>query len=474
MKLKFYGAAQGVTGSCHILHINGKTILIDCGLIQGGKKAEQHNRDPFPFDADKVSAVILTHAHIDHSGRLPLLVKRGFKRPIYTQHATKDLCRILLADSASLAARDAEYANKKRKNKKDPLLEPLYDIEDVDQTVSQIQGIRYNHKREILPGVTVRYRDAGHILGSASVEVWLRENGAERKLVFSGDLGQYNMPILHDPASIKRADLVVIESTYGDRLHRERARTIEEIGEIISAANHSHGNILIPAFAVGRSQEILYQLGMNSKAWGMRNWQIFLDSPLAIEASKIYWDYPNLYDVEATRFRKKINEMPELNNLYLSKTVEESRIINKIDNGAIIIAGSGMCNGGRILHHFKYNLNRKNCHVMIVGWQAYGTLGRRLVEGEETVRIHGKNYMVRAQIHTVGGLSAHGDQKNMLRWLKNFKTKPLVYVVHGESETREKFSEAISAKLKLKAKVASVGEIVDLIKLESQQPQTPA
>ena len=463
MELEFYGAVGGVTGSCHIIRNGRHQILIDCGLIQGRRKEEEANREPFPFNIDELDAVVLSHAHIDHSGRLPLLVKRGYKGTIYTQNATRDLCAVLLRDSASLAERDAKYKNKKRKkNNNNEPVEALYTEADAIKAWEQMQGISYRDKHEILPGISIRYQDAGHILGACMVEIWLTEDNVTRKIVFSGDVGQYDTPILNDPTTIEEADMVFMESTYGNRLHRDRTHTIQEIGEVISAAQHENGNILIPAFSIGRSQELLYLMGKHYEEWGLDKWQIFLDSPMAIEASHIYWDYPHLYDEEATKLRKQINEMPILHNLHLTHSAEESMEINEIKSGAIIIAGSGMCNGGRIVHHLKHNISRKECHVMIVGYQANGTLGRRLVNGEEKIKIHGDFYTVKAQIHTVGGLSAHADQNDLLRWVSGFKNHPRVYVVHGEAEVKQEFSQRLHEKLQLTASVPQAGDIVDI------------
>ncbi len=462
MEIEFYGATSGVTGSCHILRANGHLILLDCGLIQGPREVEQKNREPFPFAPQEISAVVLSHGHIDHSGRIPLLVKQGYDGPIYAHNATCDLCRILLKDSASLQQRDAEYENKWRKRKGKPLVEPLYSVDDVDEALSHSVGLPYRERREILPGVSICFQDAGHILGSSSVEVWLNEDGYEQKIVFSGDLGQYDMPILNDPAVIQHADHVLVESTYGNRRHRDLQRTIDEIGEIISQARHDRGNLLIPAFSVGRSQEILYFMGKYFDDWDLGRWRIFLDSPMAIKATEVYWNYPQLYDEEATRLRRKANEMPPLKNLHLSSSVEDSMAINNIASGAIIIAGSGMCNGGRIIHHLKHNLARQGAHVMIVGYQAYGTLGRKLVDGHDEVRIHGDYYPVRAHIHTVGGLSAHGDVDDLIRWLRNFNSDPAVHVVHGEDESKQAFRDSIEQELGLRADVPSKGDVLEL------------
>ncbi len=462
MEIEFYGAIGGVTGSCHIIRLEGRTLLLDCGMIQGGRRAKEQNRQPFPFDPSTLDAVVLSHAHIDHSGRLPLLLKEGFSGPIYTHNATRDLCHIMLRDSANLTERDARYENKRRARKGLSPVEPLYSEADAEAVLTHFNGLRYGEVQEILPGVRLRFQDAGHIMGSASVELWLKSGESERKVVFSGDIGQYDSPILNDPSVVDGADVVLIESTYGNRLHRERDQTINEIGEIVQQARHEKGNILIPAFAVGRSQEVLYQFGMHREEWEMDRWNIFLDSPMAIEASKVYWDYPHLYDSEATRFRRELHEMPRLGRLHFTRATKDSMAINRIRSGAIIIAGSGMCTGGRILHHFKHNLWRKQCHVIIVGYQSYGTMGRRLVEGKKHVKIYGEEVRVAAQVHTVGGLSAHADQNDLVRWLRGVEGRPKVFVVHGEAESKSAFRDLLEEQ-GYRASVPELGERVGLL-----------
>ena len=437
MKLEFFGAAGEVTGSCHILKVNGSRILLDCGLIQGGRSDEARNRDPFPFDARNIDAVVLSHAHLDHCGRLPLLVKRGFRGPIFAQEASCELTAILLADAARLEERDAKYLSRKMGKS----VKPLFSEEDGEQVVRQLHGVRYRQRQDVAPDVSIRFRDAGHILGSCAVEVWVRQGGLERKILFSGDLGQYDTPILHDPEPVGRADVVLMESTYGGRRHRSRSETVREIGRIISNARAARGNILIPAFAIGRSQEILYQLGKHEKEWELHRFRTFLDSPMAIQASRVYWDNDQLFDEEATRLRRESGGMPLLSNLQLTQRTADSMAINRIRSGAIIIAGSGMCNGGRIVHHLKHNLDYSNNHVIIVGYQARGSLGRKLVEGHGAVRIHGEEVKVRAQVHTVGGLSAHGDQDDLARWYENLENRPPVYLVHGEEGSRAEFAD---------------------------------
>ncbi|MEO8018044.1 MAG: MBL fold metallo-hydrolase [Pseudomonadota bacterium] len=451
MQLEFFGAAGEVTGSCHILRVAGRQLLLDCGMIQGGADAPARNRLPFPFDAAAIDAVALSHAHIDHCGRLPLLVKRGFRGPIYTNTACADLLPILLRDSASLAARDPD---------------PLYGLDEVEAALKQVQPIPYDIQRELLPGVTVRVRDAGHILGSSSIEAWVSEAGVKRKLVFSGDLGQYDTPILQDPWTFESADLVLMESTYGNRRHRGREDTERELGGILAQAARDGGNIIVPAFAIGRSQELLYLLAKHYAEWHVARWAIYLDSPMAIAASRVYWAHPDRFDAEATRLRQGFRGMPPLPNLVLTETPDESRAINNVRGGAIIIAGSGMANGGRVLHHLKHNLERPECHVVIVGFQAPGTLGRQLVDRQPEVRIHGQRIRCAAQIHTLGGLSAHGDQADLLRWYDNFTDHPPVYLVHGELPS----SEALAEKLRERGAVATVarpGSKVDLADLRS-------
>jgi metallo-beta-lactamase family protein len=462
MHIEFYGATSGVTGSCHILRANGHTVLLDCGMIQGRRQEMERNRNPFPFAPDEISAVVLSHGHIDHSGRIPLLVKQGYQGPIYAQNATVDLCDILLQDSAHLHEKDAEYENKWRARKKQAPVEPLYTVDDARAALTHLVGLRYGEQHEILPGVEIRFVDAGHILGSCSVEVWLAEQGRRRKVVFSGDLGQYDTPILNDPAAIEEADHVIVESTYGNRRHRARQPTIDEIGNIIRDAAHHRGNLLIPAFSIGRTQELLYYLGQYYDDWELDRWLVFLDSPMAIRASKVYWDYPHLYDEEATKLRRQVHEMPHLRNLKLTPTPQESMALNQIKSGAIIISASGMCTGGRIVHHLKHNISRQGAHVMIVGYQAPGTLGRALVDDKPTVRIHGNEYPVRAQIHTVGGLSAHGDVDDLRRWISSFTTNPRVHVVHGDDPPKAAFRDLLVNEVGLRADVPAPGQVLEI------------
>lgn len=414
-------------------------------MIQGGRRNEARNRDPFPFDAADIDAVVLSHAHLDHSGRLPLLCKRGFAGQVHTHNASRELCRVLLADAASLGERDAEQQTRRRARRGKGPVKPLYTRQDAAQVTAMLAGHAYQETFVVTEHVRVTFHDAGHIMGSAIVEVEIDVDGAQRRLVFSGDVGQYDTPILHDPQPVTSADLVVMESTYGGRRHREREQTYAEIGEILHKAAESGGNIIIPAFAIGRSQELLYLFGKHADAWGIDQWRIFLDSPMAIEASEIYWDYPHLYDDEATRLRREHDAMPVLDNLYLTRTAAESRVINRLADagGSIIIAGSGMCNGGRVLHHLKHNVWRDNCHVIMVGYQAKGSLGRQLIDGKDAIRIHGERIKVAATVHTVGGLSAHGDEADLSRWYGSCGGTPPVWLVHGEPRAGKQLAQRL-------------------------------
>jgi metallo-beta-lactamase family protein len=463
MKLEFVGAAEEVTGSCHLLTVGDRKILLDCGLIQGGRQAEQRNREPWPFDPSTIDVVVLSHAHIDHSGRLPLLIRNGFQGPVFAQRATRDLCRIMLKDAGFLAEKEAESANRKRQRKGLAPLRPLYTAADAVAAMPSFKTLGYDERKRILPGVEIRFRDAGHILGSAIVELWLREGGLQRKLVFSGDLGQKGAPILQDPTPIADADLVLMESTYGDRLHRSRTETIRELGEIFQQAEHQRGNILIPAFAVGRTQELLYLFSQHQREWGLANWRVFLDSPMAIRATETYARYAHLHDAEAAAlWRRRGDEGHLLPHFSTTRTAKQSMAINGIHHGAVIIAGSGMCQGGRIKHHLKNNVWRRGCQVIIVGYQAEGTLGRRLVDGAEQIRLWGEEVRVAARIHTIGGLSAHADQQGLLQWYAGFERRPPLFLVHGETRAQQALAALLRSELQADVGIATRGQVLDL------------
>ncbi|MET0052611.1 MAG: MBL fold metallo-hydrolase [Candidatus Thiodiazotropha sp.] len=462
MKLQFLGAVGEVTGSCYLLTIGTHKVLIECGLVQGNREHEAANDAPFPFDPDEIDAVVLTHAHLDHSGRLPLLVKRGYDGPVYTHNATADLARIMLKDAAFLNEREAEWANRKlRKSGDDPIL-PLYDREDAIAAVHSLVPLDYDTAHELLPGVTLRLFDAGHILGSAIVCLDLQEQGVRRRLVISGDLGHRGAPILRDPVRLPEADLVLMESTYGNRLHRSWDSTWQEMGDIILGARKGRGNILIPSFAVGRTQELLYTFKQHFEEWELAAWDIFLDSPMAIEATEVYARHPQVYDREARHVQQRSGSLYDLPNLHMTRETEESMALNRVHAGAIIIAGSGMCTGGRIRHHLRHNLHHRDSHVLIVGFQAAGTPGRALVDGARQIRLAGRELQVQAQVHTIGGLSAHADQQGLFDWYAAFQNRPPLVLVHGEPDASEALKERISAELNANVRLPSLLETVDL------------
>lgn len=465
IQVEFFGATGEVTGSCHLVTVGSHKILLDCGLIQGRHQDEARNREDFPFDPSSLDAVILSHAHIDHSGRLPLLVKAGFDGTIYTHRACRDLCKIMLKDSAFLYEKDVEWENRKRARKGLKPVEPMYTIDDAARALTHFKGLLYQKKTRILPNVILQLNDAGHILGSSIVELWLEDEGQQRKLVFSGDLGRSGMPILEDPTNIDEADLVIMESTYGDRLHRSWDETHNEITQVLSTTTSASGNILIPAFAVGRTQELLYLFAKYYKDWNLDRWQIFLDSPLAIEATRIFMQHSDLFDDEMLALWKKNKQQSILPNLNISRTTNQSMALNRIHSGAIIIAGSGMCSGGRIKQHFKHNIWRSDCHVIISGFQARGTLGRALVDGAKRIKLWGETVKVEAGIHTIGGLSAHADQSGLINWYKNFNTRPRLVLVHGEEQSQKTLAETLKKEANIEATIAQRGQKIDLLKL---------
>lgn len=467
MHIQFHGAAGEVTGSCHLITVGEHKVLLDCGMIQGRRIDEARNAEPFPFDPSSIDAVILSHSHIDHSGRIPYLVRSGFSGPIYTQKASRDLCRIMLKDSVHINEKETEWENKKRERKGLKLLEPLYTVQEAQYAMRQFKGIDYGEKKTIAPGITLRLSDAGHILGSSIIELWLEENGVQRKLVFSGDLGSPARPILHDPAYIEEADLVIMESTYGDRLHRSTDETNQEIDDIFRSASSAKGNILIPSFAVGRTQHLLYDFATHYGDWNLSRWQIFLDSPMAIEATEVYARHTELYDKEAAELWQKNKQQPLIPNLHFTRTANQSMHLNQVRSGAIIIAGSGMCTGGRIKHHLKHNVWRSDCHIIIVGYQAYGTLGRMLVDGAKNIRLWGESMRVKATIHTVGGLSAHADQSGLMDWYSHFNNRPPLVLVHGETNAMDVLQICIQNDLKSRVRKAQPGEQIDLVQLKN-------
>jgi metallo-beta-lactamase family protein len=448
-RLTFYGATEGVTGSAYLLETERSTILLECGLVQGSREAEKSNEEPFPFDIGSLDAVVLSHAHLDHSGRLPKLVADGYSGPMYMTDATHELLEIMLKDAASLAQRDVEWENRRRRRAGKPEMEPLYTSEDVEAALALREGLPYGRRQQVADGIELRFRDAGHILGSAIVELFITGNGAEKKLVFSGDLGNSCAALLRDPEMVDEADVLLLESTYGDRDHRSMDKTLDEFEGIIAQASENGGNILIPAFAVGRTQEIIFRLGELYQEGKLRHQAVYLDSPMAIAVTEVYHRYQDVFNREDSAVLRQSSSgslHTFLPVLRYSRTTEESMALNRIEAGAIIIAGSGMCNGGRIRHHCKHNLWRKNSHVIIVGYQAIGTPGRALVDGARTFRMGREEIVVKATIHTLGGFSAHASQSQLIKWVGGFRGKPDIYLIHGEPEAKNTLREKLSQK----------------------------
>lgn len=453
-EVEFHGAAGEVTGSMYLVRAGAHKVLLECGQVQGSRKDEIRNRQRFPLPIAQIDAVVLSHAHIDHTGRVPLLVRRGYEGPVYAQDATRALCEIMLPDSGYLNEKDAEWENRKRERKGLAPVEPLYTRADAEDCLRVFSSVAYRESKEITPGLTLKFHDAGHILGSAIVELTYVDHGITRTLVFSGDLGGRDAPVMDPPVKLPHADMVIMESTYGDRLHRPFAETLAELAGVFAEASASKGNILIPAFTVGRTQDLLYLMAEHYDEWKLGNWRIFLDSPMAIEATRVYSAYRHLYGAKLFAQGASI---PQLPNLQATMSTQESMQINRVRSGAIIIAGSGMCSGGRIHHHLKNNLWRRECHLVIVGYQAEGTLGRQLVDGVPHIKLWEEKILVRSKIHTIGGLSAHGDQQDLLDWYSAFDNRPPVYLVHGEPRALDACAAALRSRLQASATVATPG-----------------
>ncbi len=465
MKVSFLGAAGEVTGSCFLVETESVRFMVDCGMFQG-LGAAQKNHAALHLNAHKLDFVLLTHAHIDHSGLLPLLVARGFDGPIYSTRASCDLLEVMLLDSAHIQEKDAERAREWQRRgeilRNPESVNPIYTVAQARDSLKNLHGISYDMEVRPHPSVRAKFRDAGHILGSAILEIWLETEGVTRKLVFSGDLGQPGHPLMNDPASIEQADYLVVESTYGNRLHKPLDETMDELVDALNdTLQKRRGNILIPAFAVGRTQDLLFILSELAQAGRLvAKPRIFVDSPMAKAATEITLKHERLLDEDARHFMHALrsnHHMPL--PITFTETVTDSKAINKISGGAIIIAASGMCDAGRIKHHLRHNLPRDENSIIFVGFQAQGTLGRRLVDGANEVRIMGEQVPVRARRYTIGGLSAHADQAALLGWLAHFKTPPRqTFVVHGEAETAKLFAEKIRALPGWQAEVPNTGD----------------
>lgn len=464
MNLSFYGAAREVTGSCYALEANGKKLLIDCGLQQGKDKKDDQK---LPFDAGDIDYIALTHAHIDHSGRLPLLVKKGFNGKIYAIEATCDLITIMLKDSAHIQETDAKWESKraKRAGKKEVL--PMYTTKDVENTLKLLMPCSYGEMVKIDRDIKISFVDAGHILGSASIEVFLNEGEVAKKIVFSGDIGNTDQPIIKDPQCIREADYIVMESTYGDRDHKDNEDYTLELARVIEKTLKKGGNVIIPSFAIGRTQGLLYLIREIKEKGLVANtdFPVYVDSPMATKATDLYDDDLHIYGDRETKDIVKNGLNPlDFPNLEFTASVNESKALNHDTTPKIIIASSGMCEGGRIKHHLKQNLWREECVVVFVGYQANGTLGRMLLDGEKRVELFGEDIAVLASIYNFTGLSAHADREGLLKWLGCFEKKPdKIFVVHGEESVTEVFVKSLS-ELSFSAIVPEYREVYDLLK----------
>ncbi len=446
MKLTFFGAAHAVTGSCHCLEVCGRKYLIDCGLQQG---RDEHDDNALDFPAGDIEAVIVTHAHIDHSGRLPLLAKEGFSGQILTTRLTGQLLSIMLRDSAFIQESDAQWQNQKGKRAGRPPVEPLYTVDDAQATLELVRTVEYGQKVILGEGVEVRFRDAGHLLGSSVAEVWATEDGVTKKLIFSGDLGNVDQPVIRDPEFLDEADYVVMESTYGDRNHEPPESYTQALAQLIDETFAKGGNVIIPSFAVGRTQELLYFL-REIKDEGLvktfPSFQVCVDSPLAAEATRIYsGDLRGYLDEEAIEVLQGGDNLFTFQGLTLVQSSEESKALNADKTSKIIISASGMCDAGRIRHHLKHNLWRPECAVVFVGYQAEGSLGRRLLEGAKSVKLFGEEIAVKARIVNFKGLSSHADHDHLLAWIDHVKPTPQqVFVVHGDGPVSESFAQELN------------------------------
>lgn len=466
MKITFLGAAGEVTGSCFLIE-NSYKYLVDCGIFQG--RSEKENESPFLFNPQEIKAVILTHAHLDHSGRIPKLVKEGFNGKIYATYPTIELCEILWLDTVKLMKEEVERINRKNLRSGKPLVEPLYTEKEVEKAMKLFEPVPYDEIVD-LSDVKIRFRDSAHILGASSLELW----SGGTKIVFSGDLGPENNVMEGSPSVIEDADYVIIESTYGDRLHKSLEETRKEFENVILEAINQNGKILIPSFVVDRAQRVMYELMLLTYKYPfLSKIPIFFDSPMGKKVTEVYEKHNNLLSGEIQKYFLEGISPFNLNNLRYLTTPDESRSVNNLDTG-IIIAGSGMCTGGRILHHLKHNLWKESTHVIFVGYQAQGTLGRRIVDGEKTVHIMGEEINVRAKIHTINGFSAHADQKDLLKWTEYFKGDPVFVIVHGEPKSSQSLGQILQLKGK-RTLIPTYGQSFDLEKKEVIAPKiTPS
>ena len=463
MKIHFHGATGDVTGSAYHIVTKHASILVDCGLFQGGSREKAKNRREAKLEGGQLDAVVLTHGHLDHVGRLPLLTKHGYEGPIYATQPTFDIARLILKDSIMLQKADLKRENQYRARNNEPPLEPLFEEKDVANLKPLIRPVKYNEPKEVAPGIEARFVDAGHVIGSSSIELTITENGSKKVVAFSGDLGPRGAPLMNDPVPFEKADVVIMESTYGDRNHRSLHETAIEGRKIIARAIENKAKILVPIFAVGRTQLLLYLLAGAFSRKTLPKFPIYLDSPMAIKATRIYGANNELFDEEA----KEMVSSGELrNNLDIARACSkpaQSRALNDVNGPCMIMAGAGMCTGGRIIHHLRHNLPIKGTEVLIVGFQSANSLGRRLVEGEKEVRIFGERIPVRANISTMGGFSAHADQKGLLDWYGVMApSNPRTIITHGEDRARGVFSGLIESRHGIKPQCPQLGDVIEV------------
>jgi len=449
MKLSFHGADKGVTGSCHLVECAGEKVLIDCGLYQGSREIVEENSEPFGFEPEAIDYLLLTHAHLDHCGRIPLLAKRGFSGEIITTAATVELARLVMLDSAGLQEEEARYQKRKQRRhggNHERSTEPLYTTLDALNSLEFIgRRVSYDKAITVAPGIRATFLDAGHILGSASILLELEEAGRHHRLLFSGDLGYSGRAILRDPATPPSVDSVVMETTYGDRLHKQLQPSIDELYSAVNETIGRGGNVIIPTFALERAQEILFYLRQGVEGGRIEHFtNVFLDSPMAISATRIFERHPECFNTETLKAAHASGDPFALPGLHFTRETAESMAINQIGGGAVIMAGSGMCTGGRVRHHLKHNLWSKRNSIVFVGYAAYGTLARRIVDGADRVRIFGEDIPVRAQIHTIGGFSAHADQAELLAWQRQTGNPQTTFLVHGEEDSMRSFARKLT------------------------------